>query len=143
MTENKTKQYTDNQYNRTPDHELGSGFSNYDRLMVELNNRQYYPKEVYENFLNENSLDAYETFDKNTDHAKLLETVYSILQTLLSNIDMYRKIETEFVTSGEAATSLRNRLKDLRAEINRIKAEMHYADSDFTFMYYTRQEGIS
>ncbi|MCI9022384.1 MAG: hypothetical protein HFH32_17020 [Eubacterium sp.] len=138
MTENKTKQYTDNQYNRTPDHELGSGFSNYDRLMVELNNRQYYPKEVYENFLNENSLDAYETFDKNTDHAKLLETVYSILQTLLSNIDMYRKIETEFVTSGEAATSLRNRLKDLRAEINRIKAEMHYADSDFTFMYYTR-----
>ena len=138
MTENKTRQYTDNQYNRTPDHELGSGFSNYDRLMVELNNRQYYPKEVYENFLNENSLDAYETFDKNTDHAKLLETVYSILQTLLSNIDMYRKIETEFVTSGEAATSLRNRLKDLRAEINRIKAEMHYADSDFTFMYYTR-----
>lgn len=86
MTENKTKQYTDNQYNRTPDHELGSGFSNYDRLMVELNNRQYYPKELYENFLNENSLDAYETFDKNTDHAKLLETVYSILQTLLSNI---------------------------------------------------------
>ena len=53
MTENKTKQYSDNQYNRTPDHELGSGFSNYDRLMVELNNRQYYPKEVYENFLNE------------------------------------------------------------------------------------------
>lgn len=137
-TSTKTKQYTDNQYNRTPDHELDSGFSNYERLMVELNNRQYYPKEVYENFLNENGLDAYETFDKNTDHAKLLETVYSILQTLLSNIDMYRKIETEFVTSGEAATSLRNRLKDLRAEINRIKAEMHYADSDFTFMYYTR-----
>lgn len=51
---------------------------------------------------------------------------------------MYRKIETEFVTLGEAATSLRNRLKDLRSEINRIKAEMHYDDSDFTFMYHTR-----
>lgn len=137
-TSTRSRQYSDEQYNRTPDYELGSGFSNYERLMVELNNRQYYPKETYENFLNENGLDAYETFDKNTDHAKLLETVYSILQTLLSNIDMYRKIETEFVTSGEAATSLRNRLKDLRAEINRIKAEMHYADSDFTFMYYTR-----
>ena len=81
-------------------------------------------------------LKNFQLIDKN--HAKLLETVYSILQTLLSNIDMYRKIETEFVTSGEAATSLRNRLKDLRSEINRIKAEMHYADSDFTFMYYTR-----
>lgn len=135
---NKTKQYEDEQYKRTPDYELGSGFSNYDRLMVELNNREYYPQETYEKFLNENGLLAEETFDKNTDHAQLLETVYSILQTLLSNIDMYRKIETEFVTSGEAATSLRNRLKDLRAEINRIKAEMHYKDSDFSFMYYTR-----
>ena len=138
MTSNKTKQYEDEQYKRTPDYELGSGFSNYERLMTELNNRMYYPQETYEKFLNENGLLAEETFDKNTDHAQLLETVYSILQTLLSNIDMYRKIETEFVTSGEAATSLRNRLKDLRAEINRIKAEMNYKDSDFSFMYYTR-----
>ena len=138
MTSNKTKQYEDEQYKRTPDPMVDSGFTNYDRLMVELNNRMYYEKETYEKFLNENGLIAEETFDKNTDHAQLLETVYSILQTLLSNIDMYRKIETEFVTSGEAATSLRNRLKDLRAEINRIKAEMNYKDSDFSFMYYTR-----
>lgn len=138
MTKNKIKRYEDEQYKRTPDYELGSGFTNYDRLMVELNNREYYPKETYEKFLNENGLDAYSTFDKNTDHAQLLETVYSILQTLLSNIDMYRKIETEFVTAGQAATALQNRLKDLRAEINRIKAEMHYDDSDFSFMYYTR-----
>lgn len=138
MTSNKTKQYEDEQYRRTPDYELGSGFSNYERLMTELNNRMYYPQETYEKFLNENGLLAEETFDKNTDHAQLLETVYSILQTLLSNIDMYRKVETEFATVGEAATSLRNRLKDLRAEINRIKADMHYQDSDFSFMYYTR-----
>ncbi len=138
MISNKNKQYQDEQYNRIPDYELGSGFSNYDRLMVELNNRMYYEKEVYEKFLNENGLNAEDTFDKNTDHAQLLETVYSILQTLLSNIDMYRKIETEFVTSGQAATALQDRLKNLRAEINRIKAEMHYDDSDFTFMYYTR-----
>lgn len=138
MTSNKNKQYQDEQYNRIPDYEMGSGFSNYDRLMVELNNRMYYEKEIYEKFLNENGLNAEDTFDKNTDHAQLLETVYSILQTLLSNIDMYRKIETEFVTSGQAATALQDRLKNLRAEINRIKAEMHYDDSDFTFMYYTR-----
>jgi hypothetical protein len=136
MTSNK--KYTDEQYNRTPDIEIGSGFTNYDRLMVELNNRMYYDKYTYTRFLNENGLNAFDTFDKNTDHAQLLETVYSILQTLLSNIDMYRKIETEFVTSGEAANALQNRLKNLRAEINRIKAEMHYNDSDFTFMYYTK-----
>lgn len=138
MTSNKNRQYEDEQYKRTPDPLMESGFTNYDRLLVELNNRMYYPQETYEKFLNENGLLAEDTFDKNTDHAQLLETVYSILQTLLSNIDMYRRIETEFVTSGEAATSLRNRLKDLRAEINRIKAEMHYQDSDFSFMYYTR-----
>ena len=138
MANSKTKQYEDEQYNRTPDYEMGSGFSNYERLMVELNNREYYLRETYEKFLNENGLDANETFDKNTDHAQLLETVYSILQTLLSNIDMYRKIETEFVTTGQAATALQNRLKSLRAEIDRIKAEMHYNDSDFSFMYFTR-----
>ena len=138
MTSNPNRQYENEQYKRTPDPVMESGFTNYERLLVELNNRMYYPKETYEKFLNENGLLAEDTFDKNTDHAQLLETVYSILQTLLSNIDMYRKIETEFVTSGEASTALQNRLKDLRAEINRIKAEMHYADSDFSFMYYTR-----
>ena len=138
MTSNKSRQYVDEQYKRTPDPIMESGFTNYDRLLVELNNRMYYPQETYEKFLNENGLLAEETFNKNTDHAQLLETVYSILQTLLSNIDMYRKVETEFATVGEAATSLRNRLKDLRAEINRIKAEMNYKDSDFSFMYYTR-----
>lgn len=137
MTSNK-KQYTEEQYHRTPDIEIGSGFTNYDRLLVELNNRMYYDKYTYTRFLNENGLNAFDTFDKNTDHAQLLETVYSILQTLLSNIDMYRKIETEFTTVGEAANALQNRLKNLRAEINRIKAEMHYNDSDFTFMYYTK-----
>lgn len=138
MTSTQSRQYSENQYKRTPDPIMESGFTNYDRLLVELNNRMYYPQETYEKFLNENGLNAEDTFDKNTDHAQLLETVYSILQTLLSNIDMYRKIETEFVTSGQAATALQNRLKDLRAEINRIKAEMHYQDSDFSFMYYTR-----
>lgn len=121
-----------------PDIEIGSGFTDYDRLLVELNNRMYYDKYTYTRFLDENGLNAFDTFDKNTDHAQLLETVYSVLQTLLSNIDMYRKIETEFTTVGEAANALQNRLKNLRAEINRIKAEMHYNDSDFTFMYYTK-----
>lgn len=128
-----SRQYETEQY-----YEIGSGFSNYDRLMVELNNREYYDRYTYERFLNENGLDSMETFNKNTDHAQLLETVYAILQTLLSNIDIYRKIETEFVTQGEASNALQNRLKYLRAEINRIKAEMNYNDSDFSFMYYTR-----
>lgn len=133
-----TKKYDDEQYSQTPDYELLTGFTNYDRLLVELNNRQYYDKITYIRFLNENGLDANDTYDKNTDHAQMLETVYAILHTLLSNIDAYRKIETEFVTQGEASTALQNRLKYLRTEIDRIKADMHYEDSDFSFMYFTR-----
>ena len=115
-----------------------TGFTNYDRLLLELNGRMYYDQYTYYRLLNENGLDADATYDKNTDHAQLLETVYSILQTLLSNIDVFRKIETEFVTQGEAATALQNRLKSLRTEIDRVKANMNYNDSDFTFMYFTR-----
>lgn len=115
-----------------------------------LNYKNYYPDDnqnapnhtskalTYERILNECGLDPYATYDKNTDNVKLLEAAYTILHTLLGNIDMYRKIETEFATQGEAFTNLTNRLKDLRAEINKIKAEMHYQDSDFSFMYYTR-----
>lgn len=132
------KQYDDEQYSKTPDMELNTGFTNYERLLVELNNRMYYDESVYKKFLNENGLDAEELYDKNTDHAQLLETVYSIIQTLYNNIDVFRKIETEFVTQGEAASALQNRLKNLRTEIERVKAEMHYDDSDFSFMFFTR-----
>ena len=132
------KQYDDEQYSKTPDMELNTGFTNYERLLVELNNRMYYDESVYKKFLSENRLDAEELYDKNTDHAQLLETVYSIIQTLYNNIDVFRKIETEFVTQGEAASALQNRLKNLRTEIERVKAEMHYDDSDFSFMFFTR-----
>ena len=93
---------------------------------------------VYEKILNECGLDPEANYDKNTDHAKLLEAAYTILHSLLGNIDSYRKVETEFVTASAAFTNLQNRLKELRSEIERVKAEMHYQDSDFTFMFYTR-----
>lgn len=133
-----SRQYDEEQYFETPDYEVDTGFTNYDRLLIELNNRMYYDERVYKKFLNENNLNPEDTYDKNTDHAQMLETVYAILHTLLSNIDAYRKIETEFVTQGEAATALQNRLKYLRSEIDRVKADMHYEDSDFTYMYFTR-----
>lgn len=132
------KKYEEEQYFEKPVAELLTGFTNYDRLLVELNNREYYDRYTYIRFLNENGLDAEAEYNKNTDHAQMLETVYAILHTLLSNIDAYRKIETEFVTQGDAATALQNRLKYLRTEIDRVKADMHYEDSDFTFLYYTR-----
>ena len=88
--------------------------------------------------LNENGLNANDIYNKNTDHAQLLETAYAVLYTLYNNIDLFRKIETEFVTQSEAATALQNRLTNLRKEIDRVKADMKYEESDFTFMFYGR-----
>ena len=60
------------------------------------------------------------------------------MYTLYNNIDLFRKIETEFVTQSEAATALQNRLTNLGKEIDRVKADMKYEESDFTFMFYGR-----
>lgn len=130
------RQYEDNQYYETPNSE--QGFTNYERLLVELNNKEYYDKSTYTKLLNENGLNANDIYNKNTDHAQLLETAYAILYTLYNNIDLFRKIETEFVTQSEAATALQNRLTNLRKEIDRVKADMKYEESDFTFMFYGR-----
>lgn len=135
---NQIMQYTEGQYEGSSDPTINLGFTNYERLMLELNNREYYPKETYEKFLNENGLIAEEFFDKDTDYGKLLETAYSILKTLLGNINLYRRIETEFTTTSQAATALQSRLKELKAEINHINTEMSDNNSDFTFMYFTR-----
>lgn len=130
------RQYENNQYYETPNSE--QGFTNYERLLIELNNKEYYDKATYIKLLNENSLDAEAIYNKNTDHAQLLETAYAVLYTLYNNIDLFRKIETEFVTQSEAASALQIRLTNLRKEINRVKSDMKYEESDFTFIYYTR-----
>ena len=97
------KQYDDNQYYEQGDAELGTGFTNYERLLLELNYKNYYPNKttaemtgnkdyeglksdrirVYEKILNECGLDPEANYDKNTDHAKLLEAAYTILHSLL------------------------------------------------------------
>ena len=54
MTSNQNRKYSENQYKRTPDPIMESGFTNYERLLVELNNRMYYEKETYSHFNTKN-----------------------------------------------------------------------------------------
>lgn len=116
-------------------------FTIYERLLMELNGRMYYDKNTYTKFLAENNLDGELAYDKESHYIAILETVYAILHTLANNIDLYRKIETEFVTQGEAASSLNKRLQSLKSEIKNLKIEKESQDSDFSFMYFTRQMG--
>lgn len=114
------------------------GFTNYNRLLIELNNKQYYNIETYENFLLENGLDAAEQYVKENDELPLLETTHAILSTLLSNLDNYRKIETEFVTTTEASTSLLKRLNQLQKQIDKLKNEKkNDDDSCVSFPFFT------
>lgn len=59
-----SRQYDVEQYNTKPHEELLTGFTNYDRLLLELNGRMYYDQYTYYRLLNENGLDAEATYDK-------------------------------------------------------------------------------
>ena len=64
---------------------------------------------------------------------------------LANDIDKFRRVETEFVTTSAAYQYLQKRLNDLRAEIDRVKLETAYTDEDGNtssvvgFMYYNRR----
>lgn len=117
---------------------LKNNISNYERLRIELNGKDYFEKtdevyksqEIYCTVLEENGLDPYDVYEKSNDRIKLLESVYTILQMLANNIEMYIKVETEFTTTSAAYQYLQKRLKDLRDEIDRVKLDTHYEDEN-------------
>ena len=109
--------------------------TNLQRLYFELSEKEYFStqektNEVYITVLEENGLDPYDEYTKANDRINMLESVYSILQMLSNNIELFVKVETEFATTSAAYQYLQKRLKDLRDEIDRVKIETHYEDSD-------------
>lgn len=104
--------------------------TNLNRLKLELGKDYFEDDRTYEVILTENNLDPHDEYDKANDHVNLLESVYAVLQTLANNIDIFRKVETEFTTTSAAYQYLQVRLKDVRNEIERVKRETHYADSN-------------
>ena len=124
--------------------------SNYERLRMELNGKDYFenPNEFYKSqeVLEENGLDPCDIYEKSNDRINMLESVYSILQMLANNIELYVKVETEFTTTSAAYQYLQKRLKDLRDEIDRVKLDTHYKDelgnvsSITSYMFFNSRE---
>lgn len=119
--------------------------TNIERLQIELSQKDYFNEktiEVYEQILEENNLDPFEQYSKENDQINMLASVYTILQMLANNIELYLKVETEFTTTSAAYQYLQKRLKDLRAEIDRVKLNTHYEDesgnvsSVVSYMFY-------
>lgn len=121
---------------------------NIERLNMELNDKDYFgnaQQDLFENILTDNNLDPLDEYVKDNDRVNMLESVYDILNMLSNDIDKFRRVETEFVTTSAAYQYLQKRLKDLRAEIDRVKLETAYTDEDGNtssvvgFMYFNRR----
>lgn len=121
---------------------------NIERLNLELNDKDYFgnaQQDLFENILTDNNLDPFDEYVKDNDRVNMLESVYDFLNMLSNDIDKFRRVETEFVTTSAAYQYLQKRLKDLRAEIDRVKLETAYTDEDGNtssvvgFMYFNRR----
>lgn len=102
---------------------LHENVTNYERLMMYLNHRQYYPEYEMRVYLTENGLDGSEIYDKNNNYRKMLCAILDILESLMNNIDLFRTIEVEFATASTAYDALERRIQRLRQRIDEIPDE--------------------
>lgn len=114
--------------------------NNLNRLKLELNNKQYFTDEEYTIFLQENNLQADTEYSKDTMQIKLLYTVIDIIEALLNDVDLYRRVETEFQTTNEATEFFRARIDDLKIRIQQVEDSSSVPEevSPFTLMFTRR-----
>lgn len=113
-----------------------NNMTNLERLKIELSNKQYYEDTVLSMYLSENELGAGADYNKKYNQKQLLQTVYDVLQSLANNIDLFRKVETEFTTTGQAYRYLEKRMNDIEKRILTIPDTEGKKDSCFNFMYH-------
>lgn len=105
-----------------------------ERLKLELANKEYLSDEEYIVFLTENNLVSTETYSKATMQKALLLTVLDILEVVSNDVDIMRKVETEFTTTSDAYKHLQTRIASIKDRILSIpEPEEEY--SPFSLMY--------
>jgi chaperonin cofactor prefoldin len=91
-----------------------------ERLQLELANKEYFSDAEYTTFLQENNLNANDTYNKSTMQRDLLYTVVDILEAVANDVDLMRKVETEFATTSEAIKYLNDRIERIKNRIATI-----------------------
>ena len=105
-----------------------------ERLKLELSNKEYLTDSEYTQFLSENDLTPSDTYNKSTMQKSLLFTVVDILEVVANDVDIMRRVETEFTTTSEAYKYLVDRIQHIKDKIASIPdAEEDY--SPFSLMY--------
>lgn len=110
---------------------------NLERLNLELSHQPYLPENDFIALLEENGLDASEDYAAQ-DRRKMLCTVLSILNILCNDIDLYRRVQTEFTTVSAATDSLNKRIQTLKNEILALDRETAEAASCVTYLFRGR-----
>jgi hypothetical protein len=107
-----------------------------ERLKLELANKEYLTDAEYDQFLKENNFDTIDEpdYDKATMQKALLLTVIDILEVVSNDVDIMRRVETEFTTTSDAYKHLQERIQNIKDRIASIPdAEEEY--SPFSLMY--------
>ena len=104
------------------------------RLEMELSNQKYFTENEYIQFLSENDLECMIAYDKKTHQKRLLLTALDVLEAVSNDIDIMRRVETEFSNTSQAYKFLDMRIQSLREKIATIpEPEEEY--SCFSLMY--------
>ena len=105
-----------------------------ERLKLELANKEYMTDTEYIVFIKENNLDETTTYDKATMQKQLLLTVLDILEVVSNDVDIMRKVETEFTTTSDAYKYLEKRIAQIKDRIASLPIEEDEY-SPFSLMY--------
>ena len=111
-----------------------------ERLKLELANKEYLTDVEYTVFLTENDLVSSATYNKLTMLQPLLMTVIDIFEVVSNDVDIMRKVETEFSTTSDAYKHLQERIQSVK---NRI-ASIPIPDEEYSpfSLMYTRNERV-
>ena len=110
---------------------------NLDRLKLELNNKEYFTDDEYITFLDENNLGNDEIYNKANNQRNLLWTVVDILEAVANDVDLMRKVETEFATTSDAVKHINDRIERIKNRIQTIPdAEEEYSNVS---LFWTRK----
>lgn len=90
-----------------------------ERFKTEIG-KEYFDNAVYTMYLDENGLNATDQYVKSTMQRALLMTLLDCLQVLSNDIDLYRRVDSEFATTSDAFLNIRQRIEDVEKRINSL-----------------------